>query len=45
MQLAAAAGASCVEAYDALGGLMPLDKLQEKIRAGWRKRDDGADDL
>lgn len=39
MQLAAAAGASCVEAYDALGGLMPLDKLQEKIRAGWRKRE------
>lgn len=35
--LAAAAGASCLASYDALGGLLPLEKLQEKIDAGWRK--------
>lgn len=37
MQLATATGACCVTAYDALGGLKPLDKLKEKISAGWQK--------
>ncbi|MCC8065977.1 MAG: carbohydrate kinase family protein [Clostridiales bacterium] len=37
LHLAAAAGASCVATYDSLSGLQPLDKLQEKIRAGWKK--------
>lgn len=37
MHLAAATGASCVAAYDALSGLQPLDELREKIRAGWKK--------
>lgn len=37
MHLAAAAGASCVEAYDALSGLKPLEELRKKIAAGWRK--------
>ncbi len=35
--LAAATGASCVEAYDALGGLKTLDELAKKIDSGWRK--------
>lgn len=37
MHLAAAAGASCVTAYDALSGLKPLDELRKKIAAGWAK--------
>lgn len=37
VQLAAAAGASCVEAYDALGGLKPFEVLARKIDAGWEK--------
>lgn len=37
MHLAAAAGASCVEAYDALSGLKPLKELKEKIAGGWEK--------
>lgn len=37
MHLAAAAGASCVAAYDALSGLKPLNVLREKIAAGWKK--------
>jgi sugar/nucleoside kinase (ribokinase family) len=36
--LAAAAGASCCESYDALSGLLPLDELERRIAAGWRKR-------
>ena len=39
VRLAAATGASCVAAYDALSGLMSLDELEKKIAAGWRKRD------
>ena len=39
MHLAAAEGASCVEAYDALGGLKSLDELKRKIEAGWEKRE------
>lgn len=37
VRLAAAQGASCVEAYDALGGLKSLEELQEKINSGWKK--------
>lgn len=37
MHLAAATGASCVAAYDALSGLKPLAQLKEKIAAGWEK--------
>ncbi|MCM1126860.1 MAG: carbohydrate kinase family protein [Lachnospiraceae bacterium] len=37
MHLAAAQGASCVAAYDALSGLKPLDELRKKIAAGWEK--------
>ena len=39
VRLAAATGASCVEAYDALSGLRSFDELKQKIAAGWRKRD------
>lgn len=38
IHLAAATGASCVAAYDALSGLKPLEELKEKIANGWRKR-------
>ncbi len=34
-RLAAAAGASCVTAYDALSGLLPLQELRGRIAAGW----------
>ena len=37
VQLAAATGASCVAAYDALSGLKSLDELEDKIKAGWPK--------
>lgn len=37
LHLAAATGASCVEAYDALGGLKSFDELKAKINAGWKK--------
>ena len=40
LHMATAAGASCVTAYDALGGLMPYEKLKEKIEAGWEKREE-----
>lgn len=33
--LAAAEGASCVEEYDALGGIRTFDRLQEMIDQGW----------
>lgn len=39
LHLAAAAGASCVAAYDALSGLRSLDELKAKINAGWKKRE------
>lgn len=35
--MATAAGASCVEAYDALGGLTSLEKMKERIASGWKK--------
>lgn len=38
IQLAAATGASCVAAVDALSGLKPFDELIEKIDAGWKKQ-------
>ncbi len=37
MHLAAATGASCVAAYDALSGLKSLKELEEKIHNGWKK--------
>ena len=37
IQLASATGASCVEAYDALGGLKTFAELEKKIDAHWRK--------
>lgn len=37
MHLAAAAGASCVTAYDALSGLEPFARLECKIGNGWKK--------
>ena len=37
VRLAVAQGASCVEAYDALGGIKSLEELQQKIDAGWKK--------
>lgn len=33
--LAAAEGACCVTAYDALSGLKPISELEKRIRAGW----------
>lgn len=37
LHLAAASGASCVAAYDALSGLKTFDELREKIKQGWQK--------
>ena len=37
VKLAAATGACCVSAYDALSGLRPLSELREKIKEGWEK--------
>ena len=37
LHLAAATGASCVAAYDALSGLKPLNELRQKIEKGWGK--------
>ena len=37
LRLAAATGASCVEAYDALSGLKPFAQLEEKMSRGWGK--------
>ena len=39
VQLAAATGACCVAAYDALGGLKSFDELRSKIAAGWEKNE------
>ena len=38
IQYAAATGACCVQAYDALSGLLPFEQLEAKIAAGWEKR-------
>lgn len=37
VHLAAATGASCVAAYDALSGLKSFDELRARIAAGWKK--------
>ena len=37
IRYAAATGACCVAAYDALGGLLPLEELEKRIQAGWKK--------
>ena len=37
VRYAAAEGACCVEAYDALSGLKSLEELNKKIAAGWEK--------
>lgn len=37
LKLAAATGASCVEAYDALSGLRPIYELKVKLDSGWEK--------
>ena len=39
LQLAAATGASCVAAYDALSGLKTFEELREKIKNGWEKNE------
>ena len=38
LRYAAAEGACCVEAYDALSGLRSLEELDAKIQAGWEKQ-------
>lgn len=38
LHLATATGALCVQTYDALSGIIPLDEVQKKIDAGWEKR-------
>ncbi len=38
MHLAAATGACCVEAYDALSGLKTFPELKQKIAQGWKKQ-------
>ena len=37
IKLAAATGACCVSAYDALSGLKSLNELRERISTGWEK--------
>jgi len=37
MHLAAATGACCVAAYDALSGLKSFEELTGKIQQGWKK--------
>ena len=37
LDLAAATGACCVSAYDALSGLKPLAELKQRIEEGWDK--------
>ncbi len=36
---AAATGACCVEAYDALSGLIPLDEIDRRIASGWARNE------
>ena len=38
LQLCTGTGAMCVSAYDALGGLIPLQELEKKIDDGWEKQ-------
>jgi sugar/nucleoside kinase (ribokinase family) len=37
LEYAAASGAACVEAYDALSGLLSFEELDIKIAAGWER--------
>lgn len=39
LELAAATGASCVTAYDAVSGLLPFETLKEKIGNGWKQQE------
>ena len=39
LKLAAATGACCVAATDALGGLKPFAELEAKMEAGWKRND------
>ncbi len=39
VRLAAAEGACSVAAYDALGGLKPLEELEKRIQAGWKTKE------
>lgn len=36
---AAATGACCVEAYDALSGLIPLEEIDKRIASGWARNE------
>ncbi len=38
LKLACATGASCVEAYDALSGILPFQLLNQRIERGWEKQ-------
>lgn len=38
LKLAAAEGACCVAAYDALSGLKSLEEVRRKIGEGWKKQ-------
>lgn len=38
VEMAAGCGAMCITAYDSLSGLLPADKLLERIRGGWAKQ-------
>lgn len=40
IQLAVAAGASCITEMDALSGLLPLEVLENKIKSGWEKNNE-----
>lgn len=42
LHFAAAEGACCVAALDALGGLKKLNELEAKIRGGWARQESGA---
>lgn len=39
LHMAAAQGACCVAAYDALSGLRPPEEVREKIASGWKKQE------
>ena len=38
LEMAAGCGAMCITQYDALSGLIPADRLLERIRSGWAKQ-------
>ena len=40
--LAAAEGAASVTSYDALGGILPLEELDRRIRTGWKTKGDSS---